>query len=55
MRYLSSAFVCVFVCRYSLNLYTLLNGQNPFVSRQQTWITDTLQQAEQAGEKVRWR
>ena len=38
--------------RYFLNLYTLLNGQNPNVARQQTWITDTLELAEKAGEKV---
>jgi sphingomyelin phosphodiesterase len=37
---------------YSLNLYTLLNGRNPHVARQQTWITDTLELAEKAGERV---
>ena len=41
------------LCRYTLNFYSSLNSRNPYYSKQQAWIMDTLQQAEEAGEKVR--
>jgi sphingomyelin phosphodiesterase len=37
---------------YSINFYTTLNRHNPYFSRQQAWISDTLHQAEKDGEKV---
>ena len=44
--------VRMYICRYSLNLYTLLNGQNPYVTRQQSWMIGVLEQAERDGEQV---
>lgn len=45
----------MYISRYSLNLYTLLNGQNPYVMRQQSWMIGVLEQAERDGEQVSGR